>query len=123
MNKSRSSNVLVFKCYLNTGQISEVFNGIQIPDSEMFCNTIIPVLECGSSMKMTAFPKSTQKSDHSPPTRHSQIPYALKPVLSSQTTSRSTQLKAMENIDTAAIFQSLYLASDNCMLSLRSLLF
>ena len=38
----------------------------------------------------------------SPPTRHSQIPYALKPVLSAPTFIRSSQLKAMEIIDTAA---------------------
>ena len=38
-----------------------------------------------------------------PPTRHSQNPYTLKPVLSPQTSIRSTQTKALEKIDTAAI--------------------
>ena len=42
---------------------------------------------------------------HSPPTRHSHNPYALKPVLPSQTSIRSTQLQAVENIDTAAMWQ------------------
>ena len=39
---------------------------------------------------------------HSPPTRHSNNPYALKPVPSATTSIRSTQLQAVEKIDTAA---------------------
>ena len=39
---------------------------------------------------------------HSPPTKHSNNHYALKPVLSATNSIRSTQLQAVGNIDTAA---------------------
>ena len=45
---------------------------------------------------------SNQINNHSPPTRHSHNPYALKPVPSAPTLIRPSQTKAMEKIDTAA---------------------